>query len=205
MNIDTTKSAPVMTIGVGGAAGDGVREAAVHVAEFAKRLGHHAFLAFYYPSLIRGGHNFGRVSYSTDQVYADHQDLDVLISVNADSVKIRAGECKADATIIVESAYLEEAKKYAPSVLGVPMNEVAKELNAPHAAAPSVGIGAYAYVTGLTKEELVQVLPEVFSDLVGGRELNIALALRGFDAAAASGFPVRSTLRTATDGVAVGN
>lgn len=196
MNIETAKTAPVLTIGVGGAAGDGVREAAVHVAEFAQHIGNYAFLAFYYPSLIRGGHNFGRVSYSADPVYADHGRLDVLVSLNGESVRIRKPEFDEKTIVLVESTFAAEAQKEWAGALALPMNALVKELNAPHAAAPSVGIGALAYVMGLSRDAFLAVAPIVFSDLVGGREVNVALATKGYDLALEGKFPVRADLHS---------
>lgn len=197
MNTETSSS-PVFTVGVGGAAGDGIREAGVHLGELTRRIGCHAFLAFYYPSLIRGGHNFARVSYSGEKVHADHAKLDMLLAVNADSVRIRQSECTHEAIIVVEETYLDEARRYEPRVLALPMNAVAKELNAPHAAAPSVGIGAFARSMGLSRDEFAALSGSIFSDLVGGTEMNTALALRGFDLAAERAFPIRTELRPGT-------
>lgn len=196
MNIETAKPHSVRTIGVGGQAGDGVREAGVHFGEFAQRIGCHAFLAFYYPSLIRGGHNFGRVSFSPEAVHADHALLDILVALNADSVRIRHTELAPNAITIVETTHAEDAKQYVPNLLALPMFAFTKELNAPRAAASSSAIGAVGYISGLEREEFAVLCQGIFSDLVGGKELNTSLALKGYDHACANEFPKRADLRS---------
>ena len=124
MNSLGVKPRNIKTIGIGGAAGDGVREAGIHFGEFAERIGCHAFLAFYYPSLIRGGHNFGRVSFSPEPVMADYALLDVLVALNAETVHIRLPECAPDALVIVESTYQEDVKALTPNALALPMNAI---------------------------------------------------------------------------------
>ena len=88
MSTETKQPARVWTISVGGAAGDGVREAGIHFGELFQNFGFSTFLAAYYPSLIRGGHNFTRMSYSMDTVHADHSSLDVLVALNEESVRL---------------------------------------------------------------------------------------------------------------------
>lgn len=186
---------PVYTIGLGGAAGDGVREAGVHFGAFAERIGCHAFLAFYYPSLIRGGHNFGRISYSSEPVHADHAPLDILVAINADSVRIRKPEVREGGVIIVEAKYIADAKPFAPEAIGLPMSDIAGSCGAPHAAQSSAALGALAYMMGLERDEFQVLTPTIFSDLVGGRDLNTAVALKGYDHARDNVFPPRPDMR----------
>lgn len=187
---------PVYTIGVGGAAGDGVREAGVHFGAFAERIGCHAFLAFYYPSLIRGGHNYGRVSFSAEPVHADRKSLDILVALNAESVRIRRPELKEGGIVIVEAKYLDEARAFAPEAHALPMADFADQSGAPRAAQSSAAIGAIAYMVGLEREEFSRLTETIFGDLVGGRDLNTAVALRGYDHARDFGFPIRSEMRS---------
>jgi 2-oxoglutarate ferredoxin oxidoreductase subunit alpha len=187
---------PVYTIGVGGAAGDGVREAGVHFGAFAERIGCHAFLAFYYPSLIRGGHNYGRVSFSAAPVHADYAPLDILVALNADSVRIRKPELKDGGIVIVESKYFDEARAFAPEAHALPMSDFAEQSGAPRAAQSSAAIGAMAYMVGIEREEFTRLTETIFNDLVGGRDLNTQVALRGYDHARDFGFPVREEMRS---------
>jgi len=196
MSSESSAMEPVYTIGVGGAAGDGVREAGVHFGAFAERIGCHAFLAFYYPSLIRGGHNYGRVSFSAAPVHSDHAPLDVLVALNADSVRIRRPELKEDGVVIVETKYFDEARAFASEAHALPMADFADQSGAPRAAQSSAAIGALAYMVGLEREEFLRLSETIFGDLVGGRDCNTQVALRGYDHARDFGFPVRTQMRS---------
>lgn len=185
----------VRTIGIGGAAGDGVREAGVHTGEFARRIGRQAFLAFYYPSLIRGGHNFARVTYAPEPVHADHALLDVYVALSADALRIRQHELAQDALVIVEETHADAARDILSSITPLPMGAFVKELNAPHAATSSSAFGVIAYVAGISRDEFISMCSDIFSDLVGGRDINTALALKGYDHAAAQNLPKKENLR----------
>ena len=76
----------VFTIGIGGAAGDGARESGITLGTILAELGYESFLSFTYPSLIRGGHNFTRISFSKEKIYSDHQTKSELRFRNSGSL-----------------------------------------------------------------------------------------------------------------------
>ena len=78
----------IFTVGIGGAAGDGVREAGQSLGALLCDLGYEVYISFSYPSLIRGGHNFSRLSFSKEKVWCDHDKLDVLIALNEETIQI---------------------------------------------------------------------------------------------------------------------
>jgi len=86
----------VFTIGVGGAAGEGVKKTGINIASFLRDAGFDIYLSFEYPSLIRGGHNFARLSFSKDRVWNDHSKLDVMVSLNDESAELHKNEMKPD-------------------------------------------------------------------------------------------------------------
>ena len=90
----------IFTIGVGGAAGDGVKKAGIKIGAFLQSLGYQVYISFDYPSLIRGGHNFARISFSKNKIWNDHAKLDILIVSNEGSVEIHRGELKEGVKII---------------------------------------------------------------------------------------------------------
>ena len=140
MNMTTEKKSQIIrTIGIGGAAGDGVREAGLHLAEIFNRLGYQSYLSFSYPSLIRGGHNFSRLSISAEKVFGDYSELDVLVAVNSETVKLHLNELKEDALVFVEQSYLNEVKDLGAKIIAFPMTDLAKEINARVVARTTVG------------------------------------------------------------------
>ena len=185
----------VFTVAVGGAAGDGIKEGGLHLAELGQRLGCFVYLSTEYPSLIRGGHNFARVTYSEDIVHADHSSLDAVIAINAESALLHKHELKSDAVVFVDQPYAEQLKELPQRVVSLPMSSAVKEAGAPHAAGPSVGVGAYCYLSGLSRDEAEAMFRAIFEDILGGAQMNIALALRGYDTAKESGLAPRVALR----------
>jgi 2-oxoglutarate ferredoxin oxidoreductase subunit alpha len=155
----------VFTIGIGGAAGDGVREAGTTIGALLAALGYEIFSSFTYPSLIRGGHNFARVTFSKEKLASDHEKLDVLIALNAETVEIHRGELHDNVVVIDE-----------PLVL---MLEATKSLNAPAIARSSVALGATCYLLDLPIEKMLEILKRVFQGK--NLEANIQLAGVGYD------------------------
>lgn len=106
---DTYKD--TFTIGIGGAAGDGVKKAGIEIAAMLHDLGLHIFLSLEYPSLIRGGHNFARISVGREKVWNDHTKLDVLFALNEETLKIHKEELKEGATTFFKVPIQEVKEK----------------------------------------------------------------------------------------------
>lgn len=168
----------VRTISIGGAAGDGIREAGVSWSEFFNALGFRTFSSFDYPSLIRGGHNVARISYNTTTVHADYAELDVLVAVNAETVQLHTTELKAGALVFVESTVVSAVQVPDTVLIELPMKQFATDLKAPLVARSSVALGAYAYTLGIPLEQVKAVGAVIFANL--GPEMNIALLEKGY-------------------------
>lgn len=155
----------VFTIGIGGAAGDGVKEAGNTVGTLLAALGYEVFLSFTYPSLIRGGHNFARITFAKDKLASDHEKLDVLIALNAETVELHQNELHENGVVFDEKL--------------VPMAEAVKSLNAPAIAQSSVALGALCYLLDLPIEKMLEILRRIFKDK--NLEANLQLAGVGYD------------------------
>lgn len=84
----------IFTIGIGGAAGEGVKKAGIEIGALLHDLGFQIYLSLEYPSLIRGGHNFVRLSAGKEKVWNDHSKLDVLVAINEETLKLHSEEMK---------------------------------------------------------------------------------------------------------------
>lgn len=168
----------IKTIAIGGAAGDGVREAGINFSELLNELGYKTFSSFDYPSLIRGGHNYARISYDTEPVYADYKELDVLVAVNAESVHIHLHSLKENARVFVEEVYLPDLKDIGIDLIPIPMKKIAEELKAPQVARTSSAFGAYGYTLGIPLNELKVLADKVYANV--GSEMNVALVEKGY-------------------------
>lgn len=168
----------IRTIAIGGAAGDGVREAGTNFSELFTELGFKTFSSFDYPSLIRGGHNYARITYAPDTVHADYRALDALIAVDALSVRVHLSELKQGARVFVETAYLPELKDIGIELIPLPMKQIADECKAPQVARTSAAFGAYAYILGLTLMHVKELAHTVFANV--GAEMNMKLVEKGY-------------------------
>lgn len=168
----------IRTIAIGGAAGDGIREAGLNWSEFLNELGYKTFSSFDYPSLIRGGHNYARISYAPTQVHADYRELDVLVAVNSESVLVHKKALKNDARVFIEESYVTDLKDCGVELIPLPMKKIAEEAGAPQVARTSAAFGAYGYALGIPLVDLKKHAKKVFANV--GAEMNVKLVEQGY-------------------------
>src|ERR1035437_6985122 len=111
----------IFTVGIGGAAGDGVMEAGSNLGLLLTDLGYEIYLSTDYPSLIRGGHNFTRLSFSKQKVWCDYEKLDVLIALNDETVDLHKSEMNKNGLIFVDSFEPHDLKTLGANAVAVPM------------------------------------------------------------------------------------
>ncbi len=189
--MDGNKRADIRTIALGGAAGDGVREAGINWSEFMHELGYRVFSSFDYPSLIRGGHNYARLTYSDAPVFADYRALDVLVAVNAETVRVHLRELAPSARVFVEESVSAELADCGATLIPLPMKKLTEEAGAPLVARTSVALGAFGYTLGLPSERLIALAAKVFANV--GAELNVSLVKKGYEHAQALNLPQDAT------------
>jgi len=153
----------ITTILIGGQAGDGAREAGIILGRLLNRIGQEVFVSADYPSLIKGGHNFSRISFSQEKVNSDYQTIDLLVSLNQETTFFHRKELKKDGLVF--------------SDLSLPMTSYAKEINAPAITRVSVALGAICYYFDFGLEKLNKVFKETFRKKAGP---NIKLAKKGY-------------------------
>jgi 2-oxoglutarate ferredoxin oxidoreductase subunit alpha len=90
----------ILTIGIGGAAGEGVKKIGINIGMLLHDLGYQIYLSVDYPSLIRGGHNFVRLSCSKEKIWNDYSKLDVLVALNEETKEIHKNELKEDTWVL---------------------------------------------------------------------------------------------------------
>lgn len=174
-----------LTVVVCGAAGVGTRELGMSVSQVLARRGYEVFASVDYPSLIRGGHNFSRITFSRGKVYNDHTAIDMLLTFDEKSVPLHAKELKEDALVLGEHFAEEDAGALGTRAVTVPMTAFAEELQAPAIMRTSAMLGAFAYTLQIPFEVVAGVLQDTFRDK--GADTNIALAEKGYRHAEANG------------------
>ncbi len=176
----------VFTIGIGGAAGDGAREAGNTLGTILAELGYESFVSFTYPSLIRGGHNFARLTFSKEKVYSDHEALDVLIALNEESIGLHRNELASYAVVFADLFEQKDLAALGNNAVALPMAATVKDMNVPAITRNSMALGAICYLLDLDFELMQTALQKAFNGKQP--ETNIKLADMGYQLLKEKGF-----------------
>ncbi|HJY86835.1 MAG TPA: 2-oxoacid:acceptor oxidoreductase subunit alpha [Candidatus Acidoferrales bacterium] len=173
------------TIGIGGAAGDGLDKTGDTLAKTAARLGLHVYAYNSYQSVIRGGHIWLRVRLGQEKVSSQGNHLHALIALNQDSIERHASEVEPGGVVLFNADKLRCNVPLRDNVLPAPLP--VGELTKPFGAAQpvmqnTVAIGALLFLLGLDFEVAGQVLTDTFTHK--GKAVvdqNVNLARAGYE------------------------
>ncbi len=169
---------------VGGEAGQGVQSVGLLLAKVFARSGYHVFADQDYESRVRGGHNFFRVRVSEDKVGAITEDVDTLIALDSDSVRLHKAQMASRGVIIFDGEKVKGVSSKKASLLGIPLETMAEETTGDKLMLNTVALGAALSAVGYDLAILNRVLTEHFGNgKVGYR--NVAAAKAGYDYAQA--------------------
>jgi len=175
-----------MTIGIGGAAGDGLDKSGDTLAKTAGRLGLYVYAYNSYQSVIRGGHIWLRVRIAEGKVYSHGDGLNALIALNQDSIERHAPEVNSGGAVIYNSDKLKlDPVLLRDNVLPVPLPMAA--LTKPFGRVQpvmqnTVALGALMFLTGLDFDTNVGVLEDTFKHKGPAViDQNAGIARAGFD------------------------
>ena len=175
-----------VTLGIGGAAGDGLDKAGDTFAKTASRLGLYLYAYNSYQSIIRGGHIWLRVRVGEEKVYSHGDHLNLLIALNQDTLERHAREVEPGGAVLFNSDKLTLGSSlFEGQVLPVPMpvRELLKPLGRTLPVMQNtVSLGAAIFLLGLEFEMMAQVLADTFQHK--GQEMvnqNVQVAKAGFD------------------------
>lgn len=164
---------------VGGEAGQGVQLAGFLLAKCFARGDYQVFADQDYESRIRGGHNFFRVRVANTRIGAIAEELDVLIALNEETIRLHGDE------VAEEGAIIYDAEKYTPtpgkgSLFHIPLSRLAGETAGSDISINVVAVGAALALVECEPEMLDTVLRQRFvsGDLA---ETNIAAARAGYN------------------------
>ena len=110
-----------VTIGIGGAAGDGLDKTGDTFAKTAARLGLHVYAYNSYQSVIRGGHIWLRIRLGQEKVLSHGDHLNVLVALNQDSIERHAPEVEAGGVVVFNSDKLRCNIPLRENVITVPL------------------------------------------------------------------------------------
>jgi 2-oxoglutarate/2-oxoacid ferredoxin oxidoreductase subunit alpha len=174
------------TIGIGGAAGDGLDKSGDTLAKGVSRRGLYISAYNSYQSLIRGGHIWLRLRISEDRVYSFGDHLNLLIALNQDTVERHAREVELGGAVLYnsdrftcETALLRDGVVPLP----VPVASITKHLGKLLPIMQNtVALGATIFLAQLDFESTAGVLSDTFKHK--GQPVvdqNVGLLKAGFD------------------------
>ena len=117
------------TVGIGGAAGDGLDKSGDTLAKGVSRMGLYVYAYNSYQSIIRGGHIWLRVRIGEKKVHSHGDHLNLLIALNQDTVERHAREVEPGGAVLYNSdRFTCETSLLRDSVVGLPLpvNEITK-------------------------------------------------------------------------------
>lgn len=184
-----------VTIGIAGAAGDGLDKSGDTLARSCGRLGLYVYAYNSYQSIIRGGHIWLKVRIGDEKVYCHGDQLNVLVALNQDSIERHAGEVQEGGAIVFNGDRIKcdpSLVREGVQVLALPINEITKDLKEKYGPIKpimqnTIAIGAVSYLAGIGLEEPSKVLNDTFAHK--GQEvidLNIGLLTVGYEYAKAN-------------------
>jgi 2-oxoglutarate ferredoxin oxidoreductase subunit alpha len=178
-----------ITIGIAGAAGDGLDRTGDTLARTAARLGLHLFTYNSYQSLIRGGHTWLRLRLSEEKVDNHGDHLNVLVALNQDGIERHAPEVEEGGAIVFNSARFHCDPSLVPpgvSLVPVPVPQITSDLGRLLPVMQNTAaLGALLHLIGFDLEATAEILLETFKKK--GREIidqNVGVLRAGYEHAA---------------------
>ncbi|MGM0601978.1 MAG: 2-oxoacid:acceptor oxidoreductase subunit alpha [Bacillota bacterium] len=159
---------------IGGEAGQGLKTVESLLTKTFSRYGYYLFSSKDYMSRIRGGHNFMQVRISDEKIDGPDAEIDLLLALNEETVKIHREDVNEDGVIISSTGDDEDR------LVKIDAAGMAKEINPK--AENTVFVGTALKVLGLPLAEAEKVLKEHFADKESVIEDNIKLLKMGYDA-----------------------
>ncbi len=174
------------TVGIGGAAGDGLDKSGDTLAKGVSRLGLHVYAYNSYQSIIRGGHIWLRVRFSEEKVYSHGDHLNLLVALNQDTVERHAPEVEPGGAVLYNSnRFTCETRLLREGVVGLPLpvNEITKPFGRLLPIMQNtVALGALNFLVQLDFDSTVGVLADTFKHK--GQAVidqNVKILRAGFD------------------------
>ena len=174
-----------VTVGVGGAAGDGLDKTGDTLAKTASRLGLHVCAYNSYQSVIRGGHIWLRVRIGQEKVESHGDHLNVLIALNQDAIERHAPEVDPGGVVLYNSDKFRSNAPLRDGVITMPL-PVGALTAAFGRIQPimqnTVALGALLFLLELEFEVAAGVLNDTFGHKGKGVvDQNVGLLRSGYD------------------------
>ncbi len=184
------------TVGIGGAAGDGLDKTGDTLARTSSRRGLYVYAYNSYQSLIRGGHIWLRLRIASDKVYSHGDGLNALIALNQDTIERHAPEVEKGGAVLYNSSKLNcDGIELQDGVIAAPL-PVAEIVKPFGRVLPivqnTVAMGALIFMLRLDFDMATSVIAETFAHK--GKEVidqNVGILRAGFEFAQSKFVPLK--------------
>ncbi len=151
-----------LVIRVAGESGEGVISTGELVAQAAARAGFELLTFKTYPAEIKGGHALIQLRLSDQRLYAQGDQLDVLLAFNQEAYDKNVADLKPGGLLIYDSADFTPPESSGRQQYAVPLTEIARNQLKFELGKNVVAVGVVAALFDLSKEQLVRLLHEKF-------------------------------------------
>lgn len=173
-----------VTVGIAGAAGDGLDKSGDTLAKTCGRLGLYVYAYNSYQSIIRGGHIWLKVRIGQDKVRSHGDKLNILVALNQDSIERHAREIENGGAIIFNGDRLKcepSMVKEGVQILSIPMSQVTADVVKEFGPIQpimqnTVMIGAVLFLGNFDFSEAASVLADTFKHK-GEKVINLNVGL----------------------------
>lgn len=174
-----------MTVGIGGAAGDGNAATGDTLAKVCARLGLHVFVYNSYQSIIRGGHVWLRMRIADEPIECHGDHLTLLMALNQDTLNQHTAEVNANGGILYNSDKVQVAQDdLQPGVMlySFPVKDLSEKFGRNPVMQNTVLLGGLLWLVDLDFDMLEGMLRETFrrkGDKIV--EANVGVARAGYN------------------------
>jgi 2-oxoglutarate/2-oxoacid ferredoxin oxidoreductase subunit alpha len=157
-----------VTVGIGGAAGDGSGATGDNLAKVCSRLGLHIFAYNSYQSLVRGGHVWLRLRIGEQKVMTHGDDLNLLIGLNQDTLDRHAREVVPGGGILYNGRLKVVQDDLQPGVqlYPLPIRDLLQPFGRQTILQNTIALGGIFWLLSLDLDVLEGAIQELFG---GGR------------------------------------
>jgi len=170
---------------IAGEAGEGIMVTGLLFSKSCVRAGLKAFDYTEYPSLIRGGHNTYLTQVGEEDIFSHDRSVEILVALNQESIDAHIEELSSGGAVIYDPDDRKvSVKGLRKDLLYVPlqMAKIASDVAGNKLMRNTVALGASMALLGLPKEDVHQVMADVFGSK--GKEIvqqNIDTFNGGYD------------------------
>lgn len=144
---------------IGGAAGQGIESISFILEKTLLRNNYHIFSNKDYMSRVRGGHNFTQVRFSKQPLRSHATDIDAIVALNEETIKIHINNLSDDGIIIADNSINYDDKRFR----SFPLKDIAKEVGNERAE-NIVALGVLIKSFNIDTSPLNQILRETFKE-----------------------------------------